>query len=169
MKKIFCIHIAPKNCRDIPRDPVPEWGLNASKTCLLPDLKYGDGKAAEKAKSQRDSKKKLEESNIESTSHCKGALLTFSFHAFERDVIRCYLYWNGQCIMFTPNDTKTILTKIFNMDWQSTSGGQKSGRKDNEKFIQGTDPENSADGLIKRMKGKIQDRKFLNFRTCCSS
>eukprot|EP01084_Bolivina_argentea_P264803 448692_1 len=37
----------PKNCKNIPYDAVPEWYVNASKTCLLPNMEYGDGKQAE--------------------------------------------------------------------------------------------------------------------------
>ena len=37
----------PSNCRNIPVDPVPEWYISASKTCLLPNMNYGDGKEAE--------------------------------------------------------------------------------------------------------------------------
>ena len=38
---------APPNCGQIPDDPVPEWHISASKTCLLPNMAYGEGKAAE--------------------------------------------------------------------------------------------------------------------------
>ena len=37
----------PSNCRDIPIEPVPEWHISASKTCLLPNMDYGTGIEAE--------------------------------------------------------------------------------------------------------------------------
>ena len=36
----------PSNCRDIPKDAVPEWGMSASRTSLLPNKEY-DAERAE--------------------------------------------------------------------------------------------------------------------------
>ena len=158
----------PANCRNMPIDQVPEWGLNASKTCLLPNMDYGDGWKAENPTTVDFSMQKLEEANIGAASHCKGRLLTFSFQVFEEDIIRSYLYWNGQSINFIPQDIKSILTRIFNMKWSRPGKKTMSDELDNENFIKETDSEKGADGLIKRISNKIKNRQFVNFRVCCS-
>ena len=97
---------APVNCRNIPNDYVPEWFVSASKTSLIPDEKYGDGSAAiqQAANKQKgnETKDKLLKSNISSTSHVKGALLTISFIVEESDRIKAYIYYNGQIHYFRP-------------------------------------------------------------------
>merc|ERR1712130_1079828 len=86
----------PSNCRNIPSDAVNEWYLNSSRTCLLPNMEYGDGKEAEQ-KSDNDANanndndiKHLKNANIGSLFHCKGAFMTFSFHVKARNEIKCY-------------------------------------------------------------------------------
>lgn len=132
-------------------------------------MDYGDGTSAENREQNNvnlkidkdiDAKEKLEKSNIETSFHCRGALLTFSFHVIEQDKIRCYFSWNGQGISFMPEDILTILPIIFNME---------SEKYDNNDFIKDKDEERGAIGVIKRIKGIIKDRDFINFRTCCSS
>eukprot|EP00483_Globobulimina_turgida_P002893 UN02898 len=80
----------PKNCQNIPDDPVPEWGISSSRTCLLPDMDYGDGSDAitgpdtsnqkDNKDEKEDNSQKLKDSNIGASFHCKGGLITFSFH-----------------------------------------------------------------------------------------
>eukprot|EP01084_Bolivina_argentea_P163711 284758_1 len=122
----------PKNCKNIPYDAVPEWYVNASKTCLLPNMEYGDGKQAEKGNAEIEDdeneyeedefkikENKIQDSNINSSFHCKGQVLTLSFIVKESNTIKAYLYWNGRMIRFYPNDLKTILKGIINMKWNN--------------------------------------------------
>eukprot|EP00486_Rosalina_sp_Unknown_P015646 CAMPEP_0201595080 /NCGR_PEP_ID=MMETSP0190_2-20130828/192205_1 /ASSEMBLY_ACC=CAM_ASM_000263 /TAXON_ID=37353 /ORGANISM="Rosalina sp." /LENGTH=344 /DNA_ID=CAMNT_0048054949 /DNA_START=190 /DNA_END=1223 /DNA_ORIENTATION=- len=43
------MYTAPADCRDIPKDFVPEWFVSASKSTIVPDLEYGDGQNALKS------------------------------------------------------------------------------------------------------------------------
>ena len=85
--------------RDIPDNEVPEWYISASKTCLLPNMEYIENKAIGKPdpKALDEEEKKKEETNkdknIGATFHCKGGLLTFSFHAKAINKIKCYIFW----------------------------------------------------------------------------
>ena len=145
----------PANCRDIPSDAVPEWSLNASRTCLLPDTDYGNGSAADMKKGQPTN------ANIHSCFHCKGSLLTLSFMVQEADAIKCYLYWNGQMTRFIPEGAKTVLSAIFNTKRTKTS---EIGDL-NQRFLKGEqrDSEKTLDEMINFMKKKIKDSQFKSF------
>eukprot|EP01083_Nonionella_stella_P255231 876294_1 len=54
--------------------------------------------------------------NINSMSHCNGALLTLSFHAKESDRMKCYLYLNGQMCRFFAEDIFYVLPTFFDME-----------------------------------------------------
>eukprot|EP00483_Globobulimina_turgida_P009741 UN09760 len=150
----------PKNCQNIPDDPVPEWGISSSRTRLLPDMDYGDGSDAitgPDTSNQKDNKdekednaKQLKDSNIGASFHCKGGLITFSFHVKAIDVIKCYMYWNGTIIRFMPEDIKTVLPKMFDM-----------GYADNQAYI---DDNKDLEGMIKEMQEKLVDKEFKAFQ-----
>merc|ERR1712130_381260 len=120
------------------------------KTCLLPNMEYGDGKEAEKVKLEKvkkeDTMKKLKNANIGSYSHCKGGLLTFSFIVKSEDTIKCYLYWNGQMTRFMPENIKFIFSNIFNMEL-----------KENQEFIKN---EKKINKIIKKIN-KVLKNKFF--------
>eukprot|EP01084_Bolivina_argentea_P312447 540926_1 len=150
----------PANCRYVPSDAVAEWHINASRTCLLPDLEYGDGKKAADANKvqtpRMETVSMLTKSNIEASFHCKGSLLTFSFIVKEQDQIKCYLYWNGQTIRFMPEDVKIILPRIFNLDYG-----------DNNNYfnkIQSGSEWTDVDKFIEQMTLILVDKQFTQFR-----
>merc|ERR1712130_469941 len=149
-KDTIFMYVPPKNCRNIPNGAVDEWYLNSSKTCLLPNMEYGDGKEAEKVKLEKvkkeDTMKKLKNANIGSYSHCKGGLLTFSFIVKSEDTIKCYLYWNGQMTRFMPENIKFIFSNIFNMEL-----------KENQEFIKN---EKKINKIIKKIN-KVLKNKFF--------
>ena len=53
------------------------------------------GKPEGKAVDEEDQKVKIPEKdiNIGTSFHCRGGLLTFSFHVRATDRIKCYLFW----------------------------------------------------------------------------
>ena len=147
----------PLNCRHIPNDAVPEWYHNSSRTCLLPNMAYGDGLEAERGPIKENNggftKEKFANANIGSLSPCKGAFLTFSFHVKAVDEVKCYLYWNGQIIRFMPTDIGTVLPKIFSMDW--CNGENAKWLEDSKGF----------DELVQEMNAVIKDLHFEGFKT----
>eukprot|EP01083_Nonionella_stella_P019174 53300_1 len=122
----------PPNATDIPRNAVPESYINSSVTCLIPP--------------QRGAK-----------DHFNGDLLTFSFHVKEEDQIKCYLFYCGLVIRFLPEDIKTVLPKIFNMEYPG-----------NQEFVDGKTEKHSddkVDDVIARMSKRLVDTKFNEFMT----
>eukprot|EP01083_Nonionella_stella_P187987 691912_1 len=67
---------------------------------LLMMKKKKDDKTDKEAKV--DNVTKLKSANIGASFHAKGGLITFSYFVKSKDVIKCYLYWNGQVIRFMP-------------------------------------------------------------------
>merc|ERR1712129_159561 len=137
------VYAPPSNCRNIPSDAVPEWHIGASRTCLLPDLEYGDGRDAEcgVADEKAQSKDELQRSNITTSFHCCGSLLTLSIMAREVDVVQCFLYYNGQMTRFMPKDVKVLFPKIFNMRWNAMRempiyGMPNSAKSENRRFVE---------------------------------
>ena len=155
----------PSNCRNIPpKDVVPEWGLSASRTSLLPNIDYDPDKAEHTPviPDANDKDAKLLKANIGTTSHCKGQLITWSFHVIQRDEIRCYCYWNGQIVRFYPSDMKELLPKIFDMNWNN---------RENQRFLKSNNGKTNIDSILKRMREKryLHDNKFEAFRSWCQN
>ena len=133
----------PLSCSRIPQKALPEWYFDSSKVCLLP----GTGKAE----------------TVRSTSHCDGSLLTLSIHALENDVVKCYLYWNGQKIRFVPRDIRSILPTIFNMKWNAGQELEEDGTSQNEACLREEAVEHgprSVDDIIHDMEQRLADRHF---------
>eukprot|EP00483_Globobulimina_turgida_P007920 UN07936 len=141
----------PIDCRNIPHDVVPEWYINASRTSLLPNMEYGDGKEAEEADDEAKDKTKeqLLKSNITSSFHCKGSLLTLSFIVKEADAVKMYLYWNGQIIRLQAEDIKPVFKTIFNMKW-------KDDRSSNHAFVKSKE----IDEFIQQIEQKVTDKYY---------
>eukprot|EP01084_Bolivina_argentea_P314184 544177_1 len=97
-------------------------------------------------------KQKLTQQNIKSNDHCKGGLLTLSFHVIQQDEIKIYLYINGQMCRFMPEDIQYILAKFFDPNYDS---GRNSGWTEC----------NEVKTLVRTMKekGKICDVEFDAF------
>ena len=55
----------------------------------------------------------LREESINATSAAQGQVLTFSYHIWAEDEIKCYLLWQGQCHRFYPQDIIDVLPSIF--------------------------------------------------------
>ena len=83
--------------------------------------------------------------NIGTAFRADGTLLTLSFHVHSADIIKIYLYFNGQIIRFFPKDTKLIFTKLFNMDYGDNKNFVKS-----EEFVE----------MVKEIKGTVIDKQF---------
>jgi len=145
-----------KYTHNIPDDPVSLWGISASKTCLLPNIKYDEKSAIgeanpDKLNMDQDEKNKDEmDINIGATHHCKNGLLTMSIIAKKENVIKCYLFYGGGVIRFFPEDIKIVFPTIFNMDY---GGNRDYIEKDKE-----------LDNLIKIMKDQIVDEEFSKFQ-----
>ena len=138
--------------RDIPNDAVPEWYFSSSKTCLLPNIKYSEQIAIGTSTEYDDDKDQKwdQDINIGSCTSTNGSLLTFSFHIKAQDAMKCYLFYNGQCIRFLPEeDIKKILPYIFNMEFG-----------DNKEYMNNHE---ELDSLV----GRIKDKGFVdsNFDT----
>jgi len=142
-KSTVYMYEPPENCRIVPDNAVPEWYISSSRTCILPDVEYGDD-------SDKKAKSRSRNSNIGANSHCQGSLLTFCFHVKMMDVIKCYLYWNGQVIRFMPQDIKTVFPTMFNMKY----GG-------NQDYI---DKNQDLDKMIEEMQKKLVDKEFAAFQ-----
>ena len=89
--------VAGKYTQDIPKDAVPEWGVSASRTCLLPNMNYKVSKAINDniakdldGDDEKKDKNPSEDENIGIMHHCHGALLTASFHVRQEDKIKMY-------------------------------------------------------------------------------
>eukprot|EP01084_Bolivina_argentea_P313600 543082_1 len=172
------MYYPPKNCVDIPKDAVPEWFMDASQICILPNDAYGDGNAAENWRSTRitgdhsykDMSGKLKfmkeediykRSNIGSHDDCKAQLLTFSFITKDTNAIKCYLYWNGRICRFMPSDIKDVLPRLFNMEWNNEiSVSDYSERGANELFMENNEVINK---LITKIENVLNDECFQNF------
>eukprot|EP01083_Nonionella_stella_P019172 53292_1 len=84
----------PPDCQHIPDKAVALQYINSSSACVVPGM--GD-----------------EEERIGVKSHCHRRLLTLSFHVKTQEIIKCYLFWNGQMIRFMPSDIKDVLPRLF--------------------------------------------------------
>merc|ERR1712013_640670 len=147
------VHIfePPSECSTIPKNPVPEYPFEASKTCLLPEMQNSG------------------DDPLRNTSHCGGSMMTFSIHAMQSDVVKCYLYWNGQMVRFHPEDIRTTLHMLFNMKWNRGLELQNDLAKSlNEQFmdVDATDEERRDIGdVVETVKKILTDRHFANFHT----
>ena len=81
---------------------------------------------------------------------CQSALLTLSFHVKTEEVIKLYLYHNGQCMRFMPDDIKTVLPLLFNMEYGN-----------NAEWLT---IHEEVDGCIDRMKRCLKDVEFEAFQ-----
>ena len=122
-------YLPPKVDGYIPQNVVPEWYFASTKKFLLPGPND------------------LYEGSIGADSDCGGSLLTFSIHAKRGDAIKVYLFYNGECIRFMPEDIFIILPLLFNMKYRS--GWIQS--KEAEKYDQ-------------RLKEYLEDTDFAAFR-----
>jgi len=155
----------PEIARDIPRDGVAEWFMAASKLCLLPDMEFDNGAkikdAANVIEDDHGPSAKQDTAanaarNVTIGTHfpAKGSILTFSFHAREDRVIKLYLYFNGQCIRFMPQDVRDLLPRLFNMKFLGNTEWFE-GRKEQRKEV---------DGYIERLRAILVDEQFEAFQ-----
>ena len=126
----FFMYDAPDECGVIPGNTISEWYFNSSRQCIIP-------KDSENGK------------DIGTQTACDAGILTASFHVKQEKVIKMYLYHNGGCIRFMPEDIKSVLPTLFNMK-----------REDNVKFIESGE----ADRCIQRLQGLLVDNEFDAFQ-----
>ena len=97
----------PVECNTIPSGRhVAEWYFESTKKCLIPGKYFGDEK-------KENDDLQPEEKTITSDDAVGGKLITFSFHCEKKDQIKCYMYWNGQCVRFYPQDIIQIFKYMF--------------------------------------------------------
>jgi len=157
--KVF-MYEPPDDARDIPNDAVPEWSIAASRRCTLPHMSYADGdimkemaEESEALKDLNDAQKReywAKNKNIGAAFGCSGAMLTLSFHVKQEKVIKLYLFCNGQCMRFMPEDIKTVLPALFNMEFG-----------DNKEWIE---REEEVEEHIEQMKRVLIDEEFEAFQ-----
>ena len=88
--------------------------------------------------------------DIGSLFGCNSSLLTLSFHVKQQHVIKMYLYFNGQCMRFMPEDITTILPVLFNME-----------HGDNSQWIR---QQMEVNQYIDRMERCLKDVEFEAFQ-----
>ena len=105
-----------------------------------------------------DSKRGLKESSAEYCAKYKnigtqvaalGSIVTLSFHVKQDNVIKLYLYCNGQCIRFMPEDIRDLLPVMVNMNYG-----------DNKEWIN----RQIVDGHIEKLRELLVDEPFAYFR-----
>merc|ERR1712242_397827 len=90
-------------------------------------MKFGDGPKYpadpdQKGDKEKDAKQHAEKhTNIGGGFGAGGSVLTLSIHAKQENVVKMYLFCNGQCIRFMPEDVKTVLPVLFNMDYENNT------------------------------------------------
>merc|ERR1711933_231124 len=97
----------------------------------------------------KNAKEAAELMNIGGSTNTSGSLLTLSIHAKQEKVIKMYLFCNGQCIRFMPEDIKTVLPVLFNMDYG-----------DNRNYLDGKEINDN----IQAMQERIVDENFEAFQ-----
>ena len=99
----------PEDCRDIPKDYVPEWFMNASKTCLLPHMKYKDD--------MKTDIPGINQFRRESGAvfHWSSAMLCISFVVMDKERIKAHLFWSGEMGRFQAEDITQVLPAIFDI------------------------------------------------------
>jgi len=88
--------------------PVPMFYFNTSRKSIIPGYDVKDIK---------DAKQTLIRKTIAAQDPCKGGIMTLSFHVESADVIRCYLFINGQSIRFMPEDIVLVLPRFFDQKY----------------------------------------------------
>eukprot|EP01083_Nonionella_stella_P153368 492707_1 len=97
----------------------------------------------------KTTKDKLRNQNIKSNDHCKGGILTISFHAIAADKIKCYLYFNGQVTRFMPEtDIKNVLPLLFDSTYGNNAEWPES---------------DSANRMSESLSNVVIDREFDSF------
>ena len=101
-------------------------------------------------------KKQLEQDKIEKYKNigagfgCGGSILTLSFHVKQENVIKLYLYCNGQSIRFMPEDIRNVLPLLFDMEYPG-----------NKEFLNRHDIVQSH---IDHMRRGLVDEEFMAFQ-----
>jgi len=78
----------------------------------------------------------------------QGPQLMLSFHVEAEDSMRCYLFINGQCTRFLPEDLKLLLPVFFDPN-----------TADNKDF----EDSEEMDEIITALNGKLRDDQFQTF------
>lgn len=144
----------PNNCNSFPdykqTGTVPLWYFDSSRTCIVPNIGYNNGKDADnidaKVNNLEGQEKALSEP-ITSGTGCKGALMVLSFHVEADNEIRCYMYLNGQICRFMPEDIINLLPKYFDKNYGNNKTFPKS---------------SLAKELVEKMKPQLVDIKVCN-------
>eukprot|EP01084_Bolivina_argentea_P111351 198703_1 len=134
----------PDVCNTIPKSAVPEWYFDSSRTCVIPNIGYENGKNKVDVIVHQH-KEKLKQQTIVSNAACNGALMMLSCHAISSEEVRCYLHLNGTITRFFASDILRLLPLYFNMDI-----------KKNDEFVKSKE----AQSLVQKMTTKLRDYKF---------
>ena len=138
IKNIKNINIQPpNNCNTIPDNHIPLWYFESSKTCLIPNIGYNNGKNDDRY--SRNSISTLDD--IEA--------ITFSFHVEDRNKIRCYMFWDKCYTRFYAQNSIQLFKFIF----------------DKQKYNQFISQKDKCINLIKKLDLAITDKQFATFYT----
>ena len=99
---------------------LPESYYNTSQKCLIPRIGYNDGINEALITSKMNSLKRTQNSTISCKTACGGNLILFSFHIISSNIIKCYVWREGQFTRFFPQDIHYILPKIFKSELSTT-------------------------------------------------
>eukprot|EP00486_Rosalina_sp_Unknown_P005103 CAMPEP_0201570448 /NCGR_PEP_ID=MMETSP0190_2-20130828/12727_1 /ASSEMBLY_ACC=CAM_ASM_000263 /TAXON_ID=37353 /ORGANISM="Rosalina sp." /LENGTH=564 /DNA_ID=CAMNT_0047994011 /DNA_START=35 /DNA_END=1726 /DNA_ORIENTATION=+ len=147
----------PENCNKIPDEEdghMPLWFFDSSRTCIIPNEGYENGKHLKdidkmaSSKSGKNNEEKALSEPITSSTPCKGAIMVLSFHVEADNLIRCYMYLNGQISRFMPDDIIKVLPRFFDKKFGNNAKFPKS---------------KIAQELVERMKPQLRDIKFEAF------
>ena len=133
--------------------------MKADKAKKAKDDGDGDGDGGDDEKTDRNQKSEQQPDkykDIGAHDSCKSSLMTLSFHVKTEEVIRLYLYFNGQSMRFMPEDIKDVLPRLFNLEYA-----------DNPGWLTRKDPDGDileVDRYINRMKRCLKDVEFEAFQ-----
>lgn len=95
----------PQNCRAFPQSHMRLWYFDSSRTCILPNRGYAQGKHKGKA----------------AVTSLSQSAMTLSFHVESADEIRCYLSVGGGVMRFMPQDLIKVMPKFFDMAFEDNA------------------------------------------------
>lgn len=105
--------IPPNDCNKVDEKlGIREIYFDRITQCILPHKGYNQTK---NVPNYKDDDAKIKYKSLREPITCKfmGGLLTFSFIVEAQDEITCYLWYQGRCIRFLPQDISQILPAMF--------------------------------------------------------
>eukprot|EP01084_Bolivina_argentea_P273155 465228_1 len=101
----------PSDCNKLSNVSLAECYFDLSRLCLIPQAGYLQNQSYGHSEIE-----KLKQETISAKTHSQGQILTLSYHIWAADEIKCYLFWNGLCHRFYPQDILELLPYMFRKD-----------------------------------------------------